>query len=155
MATDQEKITRREALWALTVSGMTLGIWEMVEESATAISPYIGNALLPMIEKQLGLEIAGGKPADLITEIGRIFVDEFGYASEAKVTATDKAVTIVLKNALGMKEGAALSATVKKQFANPVLCVGMAALVRAGMKCRSDSSWDVPNNSQIVSFELL
>jgi hypothetical protein len=156
MATDQEKTARREGLWGMTVFGMTVGIWEMVEDSATAITPYIGNALLPMIEKQLGLEIAGEKPADIITEIGRLFVDEFGFASEAKVSATDKAVTLVLKNALGTKEGAGLVAMgVKKQFAHPVLCVGIGALTRAGVKCRGNMELDVPNNSQIVTFDLL
>jgi hypothetical protein len=156
MATDQEKNVRRGSLWAMTVFGMTIGIWEMVEDSAGAISPYIGNALLPLIEKQLGLEIAGEKPADLITEIGRLFVDEFGFAAEAKVTATDKVVTLLLKNAMATKEGAQLAAMgVKKSFSHPAMCVGVAALTRAGVKCRGNVELDVPNNNQTVTFELL
>jgi len=32
------------------------------------------------------LEIAGEKPEDVLTEIGRLFVDEFGFASSVDIT---------------------------------------------------------------------
>ena len=94
MASEQDKIAHRLRLWALTSMGMGIGVWDMVQESSVSLSPTIGAATLTELEKQLGLEIAGEKPEDILTELGRIFVDEYGYASEAKLERTGNTLKI-------------------------------------------------------------
>ena len=39
MATDQEKIAHQAQMLGLIAFGLTIGIWEMVEESATSLTP--------------------------------------------------------------------------------------------------------------------
>ena len=156
MATDQEKIMHLARLWGLAVMGMTIGIWDMVEESATSLSPGIGENILGELEKQLGLEIAGEKPEDILVELGRIFVDEYGYASEAKVERTDKIIRVSMLNAIGMPEFINVQDHgVEKLFSHPFLCTGLAALARSGVKARGKVELDKAAKSQIVTFELL
>lgn len=156
MATEQEKTAHREQLLALMLLGMTVGIWDMVEESATSLSPVIGENILGEIEKQLGLEIAGEKPEDILVELGRIFVDELGVASEIKVERTDKAIRITLLNAMGMAEFTILQEHgVEKLFSHPFLCTGLVALARLGVKARGTVELDKAAKSQTVTFELL
>ena len=156
MATDQEKIAHQVRMLGLTTVGMTLGIWELVEESATSLTPIIGSQLLGEIEKQLGLEIAGEKPQDLFVELGRIFVDEYGFASEAKVESADKSILVTFKNAMGSLEYAMLKERgVEKLFSHPFLCTGIAAMARMGLKARGNVDIDKATNSQTITFDLL
>lgn len=156
MATEQEKDAHRARMWGLTTIGMTLGIWEMVEELATSLTPLIGDALVLEIEKQLGLEIAGEKPADLFVELGRIFVDEYGFGSEVKVVSADKTIHVTFKNAAGTPEFAGLKQHgVEKLFSHPFLCTGIAALAKMGIKAHGNVEVDIVDNTQIITFELL
>ena len=151
MATEQEKTTHLARMLGLATVGMTLGIWELVEESATTLTPIIGTQLIGEIEKQLGLEIAGEKPEDLFVELGRIFVDEYGFASEAKVVSADKTIRVTFKNAVGSPEFAMLKERgVEKLFSHPFMCTGVAALSRMGTqsprKCRNRQGYQHPDN---------
>jgi hypothetical protein len=156
MASEQDKLAHRVRLWGLTVMGMGEGIWDMVQESSMTLSPTIGAATLAEIEKQLGLEIAGEKPEDILTELGRIFVDEYGYATEAKVERTGNNLRVTLSNAAGTPEFAAVqSRGVEKLFFQPYFCTGLAALARLGQKARGTVEINAAAKSQTVTFELL
>ncbi len=156
MTAEVEKITQRARLWGLVSIGMTLGIWDMVEESSVSLSPVIGKVILHEIEKNLGLEIAGEKPENMLVELGRIFVDEFGIASEVKVENTNSGLQATLVNAVGTPEFAALQEKgVEKLFSQPYYCAGLAALARQGCKVRGSVEVDKSHNSQVVRFELL
>jgi len=156
MATEQEKNAHWAQMLGLIASGLTLGIWEMVEESATSLTPLIGAQLIGEIEKKLGLEIAGEKPEDLFVELGRIFVDEYGFGSEVKVESADKTTRVTFKNAIGSAEFAMLKERgVEKLFSHPFLCAGIAALARMGIKARGNFEVDKATNIQTISFELL
>ena len=156
MATEQEKNANRARLWGLTVIGMTLGIWDMVQESSTSLSPQIGQAILGEIEKTLGLEVAGEQPETILVELGRIFVDEYGFATEAKVEKTGNQLRVTLCNAVGIPEfSAMMEKGVEKVFSNPFYCAGLAALSRQGSKARGNIEIDKAAKSYIVTFELL
>ncbi len=156
MATELEKSTYRARLWGLTAIGLTLGIWDMVQESACSLIPVIGENILKDVEKVLGLELAGEKPDDVMVELGRILVDESGFASEAKVDKTDKGYRVTLLNAVGTPEFASLRERgVEKLFSHPVLCAGTAALARLGLKSRGDVAIDPAAKTQTVTFEIL
>jgi hypothetical protein len=156
MATEMEKYANRARMWGLTAAGLTVGIWQMVEEASVSISPAVGEALLSMIEKQLGLELAGEKPDHMLTELGRIFVDEYGYCTEAIVEPSDKTYKITLKNAVGTVEAQQLKAMgITKPFSNPFVCSAVAALSRLGFKARGNMEIDVPNKTQIITLEII
>lgn len=156
MATEQEKTARRARIWGITAYGLTLGIWDMVQESALTLSPAIGKAILADMEKNLGLELAGEKPEDILVEIGRVCVDEGGFASEAKVEKTNNGFQVTLVNAVGTQEFAALQEKgVEKLFSHPFYCAGQAALARLGCKARGSVEIDKAHNSHVIRFELL
>ncbi len=156
MATEQEKSARRARLWGLTTIGLTLGIWDMVQESALTLSLPIGKAILSDMEKTMGLELAGEKPEDILVEIGRICIDEGGFASEAKVEKTDKGLQVTLISAVGTSEFADLvEKGVEKLFSHPFYCVCLAALARLGCKARGTVEIDKARNNQVFCFELL
>jgi hypothetical protein len=156
MATEQQKYANRARLWGLTVVGMTMGIWDMVEEASVALSPQIGAQLLTMLEKQLGLEIAGEKPDHLLVELGRIFVDEYGYASEVKVAGADKSFQVTMENAVGTAEFAMMKARgVEKAFSHPFFCAALAAFARLGLKARGEVVADAANKRIVINFELI
>lgn len=156
MATEQQKYANRARLWGLTVVGMTMGIWDMVEESSLALSPQIGAQILTMLEKQLGLEIAGEKPEHLLIELGRIFVDEYGFASEAKVESADKTLRVTLENAVGTPEFAMMKEHgVEKAFSHPFFCAGLASLTRLGLKARGSVEIDATAKRYVITYELI
>ncbi len=136
---------------------MTWGIWEMVEDASVALSPAIGAAILEMMEKQIGFEIAGENPRDAFIELGRIFIDEFGYAAEVKATVEDNKFTFVFSSPVGLPESRALEAKgVKKAFSNPVYCVGIALLKRFGYKCRvTTQDFNLEANTITLTFEAI
>jgi hypothetical protein len=155
MTTDQEKTTYREYMLGTLVFGITFGVWEMMEDSATALTPTIGKQLLPMLESLLKSKVEGEKPADVITAVGQMFTDKLDWAKSATVTATDKSVSILLKDAIGSDQIADFTAKGIKFFSHPVMCVGVEALARKGIKCRPSLATDAASNSQTVTFELL
>jgi hypothetical protein len=156
MATEEAKLVNRARLWGLTALGMTFGIWELIQESSTALSPTIGEAIVKEMEKALGLEIAGEKPEHILVELGRIFVDEYGFATEAKVEKTDKGFRVTLANAVGTPEFLGIQEHgVEKLFSHPFYCAGLAVLARLGVKARGDVMIDKAAKSHIVTFEIV
>jgi hypothetical protein len=156
MATEEAKLVNRTRLWGLTTVGMTLGIWDFVQESATALSPTIGDSIVKEMEKSLGLEIAGEKPEHVLTELGRIFVDEYGYAAEAKVEKTNKGFNITLIKAIGIPEYIALrNLGVGKPFSHPFLCACLSVLARLEVRARADIIIDETEKNEIVTLEIV
>jgi hypothetical protein len=156
MATEQDKYANRARMWGMVVLAMTAGIWDMVEDSAVTLSPMIGATLLSLFEKNAGLEIAGDKPEQMLVELGRILVDEMGYATEAKVEGSDKTYKLTLINAVGLPEFKSLETKgITKPFSNPVYCTGIAAMNRLGFKCRGKIDIDVEKKTQVTTFELV
>ncbi len=156
MATDQQKVANRARMWGMVAVSMTLGIWDMVQESSLSISPVIGKAMLEDLEKLAGLEIAGEQPEAIMVELGRIFVDECGFATEVKVEKTGSGLKITMLNAVGTSEfGALQEQGVEKLFSHPFYCVGLAALARLGCKARGTVELDKAAKTYVITFELL
>jgi hypothetical protein len=156
MATDIDKYALRARMWGMVVVAMTQGIWDIVEESSVTLSPMIGESLLSLLEKSAGFELAGEKPENMLVELGRILVDEFGYATEAKVEVKDKTYTLILSNAVGLPEFKALETKgITKPFSNPVFCTGIAAMARLGYKCRAKMDIDLEKKIMTTVFELV
>ena len=76
MATEEEKKRNLARINAMIIYGLEKGLWDLLGESALAISAVVGVGMLEKLEQTMGLEIAGEEPQDILTEIGRIFVDE-------------------------------------------------------------------------------
>jgi hypothetical protein len=156
MATDSQILENRARLWGMTVTGMTLGIWGMVEESSTSLAPQIGSQILEMVETKLGKKIDSPKPDEAIRQLSRLFVEDFGYAADAKVEGADKQIRVSFSKAIGVPEFALLEQRgVKRIFSHPFMSAGTAVLSRMGQKTRWTVAIDPAGGNETITFDLL
>jgi hypothetical protein len=156
MGTEQQKLENRARLWGLTVTGMTMGIWGMVEESATSLAPGVGSQILEMVESKLGKKIDAAKPDEILRQLGRVFIEEFGYAADVKVEGADNQIRVSFQKAISAPEFALLAQRgVKKIFSHPFMSAGVAALSRIGQKARWMVEIDPAGGNETVTFDLL
>lgn len=150
-----EKAQDRGHMMGALVMGMTYGVWDVMEESATALTPTIGKMLLPMMEDLLNMKTEGETPADLLKAIGTMFTERLDWGSGYEVTTTGKSVSLILNDGLATDEIAGMISQGMKFFSHPVLCAGVEALARNGIKSRPSLSADTVKRTQTISFELL
>jgi hypothetical protein len=156
MGTDSQKLENRARLWGMTVTGMTLGIWGMVEESATALAPKIGSQILEMIETVLGKKIDSDKPEEALRQLGRMFVEDIGYAADFKVAAAENKIRVSFSKSVSVPEFALLQQKgVKKLFSHPFMSTGVAVLARLGQKARWEVEIDPAGGNETITFNLL
>jgi hypothetical protein len=153
MATEEQKKANQMRLVGLTVRGTALGIWDMIGETASSLGPSIGQQTLEMMEKEMGLEIAGEKPEDVLNEIARLFVDEFSFCSSIDLEAESDVITMKVSDCLM----ATLTGKLIDDGVDPFICpyrnTGAAALKRLGMRVRTRVDFD--GKRSVITFELL
>ncbi len=143
MATEEEKKRNLARLNAMIIYGLEKGLWDLFGESALATTNTIGNGMLEILEKNMGLEIEGEAPQDILTEIGRLFVDEYGIASDFDITKDGDDINFDVKNCVLMHVEKDLIADGIKPFVCPYLNIAAAAMRRRlGVKT-SISQFDV------------
>jgi hypothetical protein len=155
MTTELEKAQYRGYMLGALVFGMTFGVWDIMEESATALTPTIGKMLLPMVEDLLDMKVEGETPEDLLKMIGIMFTEKLDWGTGYDVTTSDKSVRLTLTDGLATDEIEGLISQGMKFFSHPVLCTGVEALARKGFKCRPSLNADSDKKTQTITFELL
>ncbi len=83
MATEDEKKARLLGLASTVVFGCAKGMYELFGESSWAAMDAIGENLVGQMEHALGLELHGQDPKDILTEVERLLVDEYGLLKSA------------------------------------------------------------------------
>lgn len=86
MATDEQKKGRQLRLFNDILAGFAKGLYELFGDSALAIADSIGEEVLVEMEQELGLEIAGEDPQEILQEIERLLIDEYGMSKNAAFT---------------------------------------------------------------------
>lgn len=154
MASEEKKKANQLRLMGFTMRGVALGIWDIVGETASSLGPRIGEQTLEVMEKEMGLEIAGEKPEDVLTEIGRLFVDEFGFCESVNVEPGSDTITMTVNKCLM----ATLTGKLIDDGVDPFICpyrnAGLAALKRLGVKTRTKVNFE-PGKGSIITFELM
>ncbi len=85
MATMEEKKLRQLRLFNDLIFGFAKGLYDLFGDSAMATVDTIGEDILEEMEHELGLEIHGENPEDILMEIERLLVDEYGLVKKAKL----------------------------------------------------------------------
>lgn len=85
MATMEEKKLRQLRLFNNLVFGFAKGLYDLFGDSALATVDTIGEDILEEMEHELGLEIHGENPHDILLEIERLLEDEYGLVKSAKL----------------------------------------------------------------------
>jgi hypothetical protein len=138
----------------LTLYGLTTGIWDLLGEGSLGLSRLIGAQILPVLEKEMGLELGGESLVDVATEVGRLAVDEFGLAEDVEVSGDeDKIVLKVRRYGLYRLFNDLVTAGVEKVFIEPFLCTGLAILDRKGIKATSSAETWVEGKGVTITFE--
>lgn len=156
MATEDEKKRNMVRLLNMTLLGVTKGVWDFVGESSFALSRNIGDEIIRMMEKEMGLEIAGETPLDVVHEISRLFVDEYGFARHIEVSETDGIIKLDVQHCLNRKLDDQLGeAGVEKPFTCPVMNSVVAAFRRMNIRAHQDVVKNPEGNGSIITFELI
>jgi hypothetical protein len=85
MATEEQKKNRQLKLVNSVIFGLAKGLYDILGDSALGIMAQVGKDTLSDMEKEMGLEIQGEDPAAILTEVGRILVDEYGLLSAFEI----------------------------------------------------------------------
>ncbi len=133
MATEEQKKQNLIRMKNLMIGGMAKALWDLFGESAFATMNEVGKDILAIMEQEMGLEIAGEDPKDVLTEIGRIFVDELGYIDSFKVEGEGKEISLLVDKCIGWNLTQSIMKTgVDIPFTCPIMNVGEAAFLRMG-----------------------
>jgi len=158
MATEEEKKRNLARINAMIIYGLEKGLWDLFGESALATTNTVGKGMLEILEKTMGLEIAGEDAQDILTEIGRLFVDEFGIAARFDIEQTgDDEVDFIVEHCVLLRVEKDLIEAGIKPFVCPYLNIAAAALrQRLGSKTKiSRFDIDVENHRCDLQFKMI
>ncbi len=156
MATEQKKLENQARIAEIMLVALAAAIWDFVGESSAALSGQIGEEILNLLEKEMGVEIASEKPEDVLTEIGRVFVDELGFATAVEVKREGNCLMLIASGTITSGAVRKLQERgVTKDFVSPGLNTGLAALKRMGIKARGETMPSPKPGEMIIKFDLL
>ena len=155
MAAEEQKKSNQIRLVNLALLSLAAGTWDTLGESSFAFSGPMGNQVLDVMEKEMGLEIAGEDPQSTMMEISRIFVDEFGFASSIDVeeVGPDHFQLKVCNCVNRSFTDKLMDAGVEKPFICPILNACSAAMRRMGYKYKGDVTKWVEGKGSIIEFK--
>ena len=135
MATEDEKKRQLVKVFSLMIEGLAKGIYDLFEDSAYSLMSTVGKDLVEIMQKEMGFEIEGETPDEVINELLRIWVDEIGFFEEAKVEKNDNGWVIIGSKCKGWNLTQKILATgVKEPFTCPVMNTMHAALEKVGVR---------------------
>ena len=138
----------------MIIYGLEKGLWDLFGESALSTTNLVGKGMLELLEKNMGLEIEGEDPQDMLTEIGRLFVDEFGIATEFDATYTDDKVDFCVQNCVLMKVEEDLIKAGIKPFVCPYLNIAAAAMRQRLGERTAISRFDVDTENRRCNLQF-
>ncbi len=157
MAIEEVKKQNQVRLSNMALLSLAAGAWNVLGKGVTAFSGPMGDEVLKVMEQEMGLEIAGEDPEAVMTEIARIFVDEFGFASDIEVIVENQEkFQLRVHNCVNRNFTDKLSAAgVEKPFICPIMNSCRSALKRLGYKCREDITQWKDGKGSIISFSAI
>jgi hypothetical protein len=157
MATEDEKKRNLVKLSSFVIHGLTKGLWDLLGESANVTAKMIGDKNVEMLEKEMGFEIVGEDPNEMLLELNRLFVDELGALDEADAVVEGDKITVTYKGCKFM----ALTKDLMDDGIPPFICpfkgMAMASIKkRLGKDVHSTES-DVNTTGKVCvhKFEIL
>jgi len=154
MATDPKHIENRNRLNDITLLAMAISFWDTLGRTAFAFSAPIGNHNLYMIQKELGCEIGGDSPGEILMSICQAFIDEFGYASEIEISSEYEGhFEVRVKDYVNLYfVRTLLAAGVEQPFLDPIMNTCQAMLRK--MDYRTHQKLDIweEGNGIIITF---
>jgi hypothetical protein len=156
MATEEQKKKNVMRLMTLMIAGMARALYDMFGESAFAVMNEVGKTTLDIMEQEMGLEVDGEDPKDVITEIGRIFADEMGFVESFSSSQDGNQITLSVNHCQGWDlTQSVLKTGVDIPFTCPIMNVCQAALARMGKPARKAISPIEETHGSAITFTLI
>jgi hypothetical protein len=157
MATKEVQKKRQLRLFNSIVFGFAQGLYDLFGESALVTVDSIGESLIDEMEQEMGLEIAGEEPRDILTEIERLLIDEYGLVEDIDINLQEEQVEMVCENCLLWKATESLRGTGAPPYTCVPMTLGRIALrKRLGKKGQFVSiEQDMDNRICNLTFKLL
>lgn len=135
MATEEQKKRQLVKIFSMMIQGLASGIYDLFEDSAYALMKTVGKDILDIMQKEMGLEIEGEDPGEVLNELLRIWVDEIGFFDDAKVVEIENGWQIIGNRCKGWNlTQKILKSGVKEPFTCPIMNSMNAALDKIGVK---------------------
>jgi hypothetical protein len=131
MATEEQKKENLVRMYKLVIAGLAKGLYDLFGESSFAVMHSVGDDLLEIMQQEMGLEVDGENVHDVVTEVARLFEDEFGFADKVVIDAeAEDHVQIHVEQCKGYNLSKKLQGIgIEHPFTCPVMTV-MAAAIR-------------------------
>ncbi len=136
MATIEEKKRNRLRLNNYTLAALAEGLWGLMGEAAVGLTTPFGEMILKVMEKEMGLELAGESVEDWAAEIGRLYVDEFDASQELHIEDTGDTITVHTRGCMFQRACSRLQDDDIPPYICPIRAICTAALRRTGEKVR-------------------
>jgi len=137
MATDIEKSENMFPIQQIQIFGVTKELWNFVEDSAFALSPKMGVQILNVMENEMGLNINGNKPVQVLNKISQLFIDEFSIAEKIEIEELDNVYRLKVHQYAFDEIRSQFEHAGVNDFICPVMNASVAALRRLNLKVRS------------------
>ncbi len=157
MATEEQKQGNFIRALSVLIVGLAKGLYELFGESAYAVMHPVGDHLLDVMQREMGLEIGGASTKEIASEIARLFVDEFAFAEEIKIVeADDNHVVVHTKNCLGYNLTKSLQeAGVKYPFTCPIMNVMASGIKQVtGKEVHRSAEWKPERRGTDITLRL-
>jgi hypothetical protein len=156
MATEEQKKKNMMRLMTLMISGMAKAIYDLFGDTAFATMTEVGKTTLAIMEQEMGLEVDGENPKDVLTEIGRIFADEMGFIESFSTTEEGNVLTLTVNHCQGWDLTQSILKTgVEIPFTCPIMNVCQAALSRMGKPVQKAISPIPETRGSNITFTLI
>jgi len=156
MATEEQKTQNMMRLMTLMISGMAKALYDLFGETAFATMTEVGKSTLAIMEQEMGLEVDGENPQDVLTEIGRIFADEMGFIESFTTTTNGNEISMVVNRCKGWNLTQSILKTgVEIPFTCPIMNVCQAALIRMGKPAQKRIEPVVETHGSKITFTLI
>ncbi len=155
MATEEKKKENRLRLTNLALLSVTAGAWNLLgKKGVNAFTNVMGDEILKVMEKEMGLEIAGEDPETVLMEVSRIFIDEYGFASDIDIEKIDEDnFRLKVHNCVNRSFTDKLTeAGVEYPYICPIMNASRSALKRMGYKVHENITKWSEGKGSIIEF---
>ncbi|MCI5221506.1 MAG: hypothetical protein D3924_02185 [Candidatus Electrothrix sp. AR4] len=156
MTTEEQKEKNMMRLMTLMISGMAKALYDLFGETAFATMSEVGKSTLEIMEQEMGLEVEGEDPKNVLTEIGRIFSDEMGFIGSFSIQQDGNQIVLTLNHCQGWDLTQSILKTgVEVPFTCPIMNVCQAALIRMGKPAQKSISPIPETHGSCITFTLI
>ena len=156
MATEEQKKKNVMRLMTLMISGMAKALYDLFGETAFATMNEVGKSTLAIMEQEMGLEVDGENPKDVLTEIGRIFADEMGFIESFSTEESGNQLMLTVNHCQGWNLTQSIMKTgVDIPFTCPIMNVCQAALTRMGKPVQKSIAPIPETRGSTITFTMV